>query len=54
MIRAGTDVLVSRLPEKVKSNLESFINDTTIKSYLKEIQKEFPNFDKYKIEIAKG
>lgn len=56
MIRAGKkeDVLVSRLPEKVKSNLESFINDTTIKSFLTEIQKEFPDFDNYKIEIAKG
>ena len=56
MIRAGKkeDVLVNRLPEAVKSNLESFVNDSTIKSFLEEIQKEFPDFENYKIEIAKG
>jgi hypothetical protein len=56
MIRAGKkeDVLVNRLPEAVKSNLESFVNDSTIKSFLVEIQNEFPDFESYKIEIAKG
>ena len=56
MIRAGKkeEVLVSRLPEKVKSNLNSFINDSIIRIFLSEIQKEFPNFENYKIEIAKG
>ena len=56
MIRAGKkeDVLVNRLSEAVKSNLESFVNDSTIKSFLVEIQQEFPDFENYKIEIAKG
>ena len=41
MIRAGKkeDVLVNRLPEAVKSNLESFVNDSTIKVFLKNYRK---------------
>ena len=56
MIRAGEkeDVLVSSLSDSVKSNLKSFVNDSVIRSFLMEIQKEFPDFDDYKIEIAKG
>jgi len=56
MIRAGKkeDVLVSRLPISVKSNLKSFVNDSTIRIFLAELQKEFPDFENYKIEIAKG
>ena len=56
MIRAGEkeDILVSSLSDSVKSNLKSFVNDSVIRSFLMEIQKEFPDFDDYKIEIAKG
>jgi hypothetical protein len=56
MIRAGKkeDVLVSRLPISVKSNLKSFVNDSTIRIFLSEVQREFPDFENYKIEIAKG
>jgi hypothetical protein len=56
MIRAGKkeDVLVTNLSDSVKLNLETFINDSIIRSFLIEIQEEFPDFENYMIEIAKG
>lgn len=56
MIRAGKkeDVLVSKLPSSVKSNLKNFVNDSIIRSFLFEIHKVFPDFKNFRIEIAKG
>ena len=56
MIRTGKkeDVLVSKLPSSVKSNLKNFVNDSIIRSFLFEIHKVFPDFKNFRIEIAKG
>ena len=56
MIRAGKKrrCFSLRLPNSVKSNLKDFVNDSVIRSFLFEINKVFPDFKNYRIEIAKG
>ena len=48
---------IIKIPEKlkqVKEKLDQFKSDTVINNILKEIQKEFDDFEYYKLEIAKG
>ena len=56
MLRAGDmkDVQVEKLSKQVKEKLDQFKSDTVINNILKEIQKEFDDFEYYKLEIAKG
>ena len=56
MLRAGDmkDVQVKKLSIPVMETLNKFKSDTVINNILKEIQKEFDDFEYYKLEIAKG